>query len=280
MNFSVVIPIRNRKDELRICLQSVEKSIQFLNDKIPQCQHEIIVVDDRSTENLESVVSLFGNAVLLKNNGSGPGAARNTGLLSAKGEIVSFIDSDCEASIDWLSKIYENFNETDSIALQGNPCLYKKDNSYGTCEEKLYLGMFGRYINGEKCIQIDTRNCAFRKRILEMYPEGPFIDGMKQAQAEARVAGNRLTKDGVDIIYCSDVVVLHKDPISLSISIKHKYRHGSGRIYVWENTPSISHLLSRYFFKPIFQYKVPFWYVIPTHIAFLFGYFRNRFRSK
>ena len=276
MNFSIVIPVRNRKDELKICLESVEKSIQFLNDNIPQGQHEIIVVDDRSAENLETVVSVYNNAILIKNNGSGPGAARNTGLLSAKGEIVSFIDSDCEASIDWLSKIYENFNGSDSIALQGNPCLYKKNNNYGSYEEKLYLGMFGRYISGGKCTQIDTRNCAFCKSILEMYSEGPFIDDMKQAQAEARVAGNRLTKDGVNIIYCSDVVVRHKDPSSLSVSIKHKYRHGSGRIYVWENTPSISHLLDRYFIKPIFQYKVPFWYVIPTHIAFLWGYFRKK----
>jgi len=275
VKISVVIPVRNRMDELKTCLHSIEQSILYSNNMFPQGQFEIIVVDDRSTENIGSVVSLFDSAVLVKNNGSGPGAARNTGLLSAKGEIVSFIDSDCIAAIDWLVKIYAKLHGSNSIALQGNPCLYEKNNSYGSCEEKLYLGMFGRYINNDKCTQVDTRNCAFRKNILEIYPEGPFIDDMKKAQAEARVAGNRLTKDGVDIIYCSDVVIFHKDPSSLSISIKHKYRHGSGRIFVWENTPSIRHLLSRYFIKPIFTYKVPFWYVIPTHSAFLWGYFRK-----
>lgn len=276
MHISVVIPVRNRIDELKICLESLEQSVRHLNNKFPQSQIEIIVVDDRSTENIRSVVSLFDNAILIKNNGSGPGAARNTGLLNAKGEIIAFIDSDCKASIEWLLKIYDNLQGSDVLALQGNPCLYEKNNRYGSCEEKLYTGMFRRYINGEKCTQIDTRNCAFRKAILEVYPEGPFIDDMKQAQAEARVAGNRITKDGIDILYCSDIVVFHRDPKNLSISIRHKFRHGAGRIYVWEITPPFFQLMNRYFFDPIIKFKVPFWYVIPTHLAFLFGYYKSK----
>jgi hypothetical protein len=133
---------------------------------------------------------------------------------------------------------------------------------------------------GNECTQIDTRNCAFRKKISTIFPLGPFIEDMKQAQAEARVLGNHLTRNKITILYSSDVLVFHKDPDSIWQAMRQKYRHGSGRVYVWDKCPTVNHLINRYFLTPILVYKVPFWYVFPTHLAFLCGYFISKLKIK
>lgn len=278
MSITVIIPVKDRRDDLMRCLSSVDRSVLFYNTVHPTKKADIIVVDDKSNIDLRTVVSQFSNIVLIKNNGIGPGSARNTGLFAAKGEIVVFIDSDCTATEDWITLVDKELNENNIYALQGNPCLFDKRNKLGAYEEKLYMGMFSSYIRSNECIQIDTRNCAFRRSILNYYPAGLFIDDMKQAQAEARVVGNRLTKDSIKIIYRTNIKVYHKDPPSLIKSMQQKYRHGSGRIYIWEKCPSLSYLIVRYFWKPVFYYKVPFWYVIPTHLAFIWGYLLTKWQ--
>ncbi|MGH9941913.1 MAG: glycosyltransferase family 2 protein [Pyrinomonadaceae bacterium] len=60
--------------------------------------HEIVVVNDCSpdTEELEKVLEGFrGRVIYLKREqNGGPGAARNTGILAARGEYLAFLDAD------------------------------------------------------------------------------------------------------------------------------------------------------------------------------------------
>ena len=87
---SVVIPTFNRAVFLREALESV-----FAQTVQP---HEVIVVDDGSTDNTESVVKEMQRArpglryVPQKN--AGPAAARNTGMRTATGRWLAFLDSD------------------------------------------------------------------------------------------------------------------------------------------------------------------------------------------
>jgi len=87
---SVVIPVYNAEKYLEQCLLSVVN--QTLGDI------EIICVDDGSTDNSSNILKEYSkedNRVnIIKQANNGPGVARNTGLKSAKGEYVSFLDSD------------------------------------------------------------------------------------------------------------------------------------------------------------------------------------------
>jgi len=84
---SVIIPVKNRAGLLPITLDNV------LSQTMPA--HEIIVVDDGSTDAIATVKEKYSNKILFVNStGTGPGAARNTGLRIATGNAIQFFDSD------------------------------------------------------------------------------------------------------------------------------------------------------------------------------------------
>jgi glycosyltransferase involved in cell wall biosynthesis len=85
--FSIVIPTFNRKNILRGALESIWS--QTLDD------YEVIVVDDGSTDGTwEYLQSLGERVTALRQNNSGPGAARNLAARSARSEYLAFLDSD------------------------------------------------------------------------------------------------------------------------------------------------------------------------------------------
>jgi glycosyltransferase involved in cell wall biosynthesis/SAM-dependent methyltransferase len=81
----------------------------FLDDAIRSviCQsvpaHEIIVVDDGSTDNPDTVVSGYSRVRLIRQANQGLSAARNTGLKAAVYDKIIFLDADdrlCEGAIE------------------------------------------------------------------------------------------------------------------------------------------------------------------------------------
>jgi glycosyltransferase involved in cell wall biosynthesis len=86
---SVIIPTYNRAHYLGEAIESI------LNQDIQDCQIEIIVVDDGSTDNTKEVLKKFANRVrYIYQDNRGAGVARNRGIEEATGEWVSFLDSD------------------------------------------------------------------------------------------------------------------------------------------------------------------------------------------
>ncbi|MGE0267442.1 MAG: glycosyltransferase [Candidatus Omnitrophota bacterium] len=89
--FSIIIPTFNRSALLQKALGSV------INQSYKN--FEIIVVDDGSTDDTESVVEVFRKQIkfelkYLRQANQGVSAARNNGILAAKGEFICFLDSD------------------------------------------------------------------------------------------------------------------------------------------------------------------------------------------
>jgi len=95
---SVVIPTHNRCHLLARALDSLPPR--------PDGLLEVIVVDDGSTDDTESVVRKSGREVtFLQQAQAGPGAARNLGLDAASGEYVAFLDSD-DVWLPWTFSVY------------------------------------------------------------------------------------------------------------------------------------------------------------------------------
>ncbi|MDI3318627.1 glycosyltransferase family 2 protein [Pinibacter soli] len=87
MKISLIIPIKNRANLIGETLDCI-----FNQTLLP---FEVIVVDDGSEDELNTVIHSYGDKVtLLQNEGRGPGAARNTGLKKASGDFIKFFDSD------------------------------------------------------------------------------------------------------------------------------------------------------------------------------------------
>jgi len=104
--FSVVIPTYNRAALLRQNLISVFAQ-QFT-------RYEVIVVDDGSSDESESVVNAFGCRIkFLRQQNRGPGAARNLGINVARGEFVAFLDSD-DVWFPWTLQNFHQLAQRDS----------------------------------------------------------------------------------------------------------------------------------------------------------------------
>ncbi len=84
---SVIIPNFNREALVGETISNV------LVQTLPP--HEIIVVDDGSTDNSVEIIRSFGSKIkLIQQTNQGPGAARNAGLRLASGDFIQFQDSD------------------------------------------------------------------------------------------------------------------------------------------------------------------------------------------
>lgn len=88
--FSILVPVYQAENTLERCVQSV--LTQEFGD------FELILVDDGSRDNSGAICNAFARAdtrvMVLHQANSGVSAARNTGIRSARGEYLLFLDSD------------------------------------------------------------------------------------------------------------------------------------------------------------------------------------------
>ncbi len=92
---SVVICSYNGASTVESCLRSMEK-IRYPGE------YEVVFVDDGSTDNTQEILKQFPWVRNIRQKNMGLSYARNVGMEAAKGEIVVYTDSDCEADEDWL----------------------------------------------------------------------------------------------------------------------------------------------------------------------------------
>jgi dolichol-phosphate mannosyltransferase len=106
MKLGVVIPARNEQDNIVSTLTAIGAALAAAN-----IDHEIVVVDDASTDDTAAVVRRFGErdprVRLVVNNGRhGFGMAIRVGLDSLRSEAVAVMMADCSDSPDDLVKYY------------------------------------------------------------------------------------------------------------------------------------------------------------------------------
>ncbi|WP_180064662.1 glycosyltransferase family A protein [Acinetobacter sp. YH12095] len=100
---SVIIPMYNASDTIVKALDSVKN--QSFN-----CDFEVFVVNDGSTDDSKSVVEKYildnksFNVNLINQSNGGVSKARNTGLRSSNGDFIAFLDSDDQWFPDKLEK--------------------------------------------------------------------------------------------------------------------------------------------------------------------------------
>lgn len=110
--FSVVIPAYNAAQFISDALMSV--FAQTVSD------YEIIVINDGSpdTAELEKALEPYLNDITyIRRANGGPGAARNTGILAAKGEFIAFLDSDDQWVETHLAEMRESLQRDPTLDL-------------------------------------------------------------------------------------------------------------------------------------------------------------------
>lgn len=120
--FSVVIPVYNKKPHIKRCIKSVLS--QTFNN------YEIICVDDASTDGSKDVLNEFNSDSIqvISRTEPGPGgyAARNEGIMNARGEWIAFLDADDEWLPDHLANLFAFISRNPNIKfLSSGWCVYE-----------------------------------------------------------------------------------------------------------------------------------------------------------
>jgi GT2 family glycosyltransferase len=104
LDFSVVVPSRNRHDTLVRLLDALKAQ------EYPRESFEVVVVDDGSDPPLAGCQRKYEGCLQLsvfRENGIGCGPARQSGVDRARGTFLAFTDDDCVPAPGWLSALAE-----------------------------------------------------------------------------------------------------------------------------------------------------------------------------
>lgn len=105
---SVVVPVFNDAERLRLCLQALATQTygQAESQESQAAGYEVIVIDNASaaSERIPDLVAEFSCATYAYEPLPGSYTARNRGVSLAKGDVLAFTDADCIPSEDWIEK--------------------------------------------------------------------------------------------------------------------------------------------------------------------------------
>ena len=160
---SVVIPVRNRPEDIAACLDSLTRVVY------PEEKMEVIVVDDASTDETPGEVSRFPvRLISLKERRQAP-SCRNIGAAAAKGEILAFLDSDCAVDPLWLKELLPAF-EHPQVGVAGGLVDSALGNNgldkYEQVKSSLRIASwFKRSSRGERFFYVPSCNLLVRREL-------------------------------------------------------------------------------------------------------------------
>ena len=115
---SVIVPTHSSAPTIKSCLDSLN------SQSLSRDQYEIIVVDDGSKDKTLDLAKAASVDKIISTTSCSVGTARNIGIKSSNGQIIAFLDSDCQAEEGWLESISKNLSSKSAITgaiLNGNP---------------------------------------------------------------------------------------------------------------------------------------------------------------
>jgi glycosyltransferase involved in cell wall biosynthesis len=212
---SVVICTYNRSAMLERTLASF-----FQQTGLDAVEHEVLVVDNNSTDDTREVIEQFAARPTLRHlfePRQGLSCARNRGVAEARGEIVAFLDDDVVVGPTWLVCLRRCFDETNADAVGGRSYLILDE------QPPAWLGLVFRLflseveLGDERKYLPDGRrlfglNLGFRKAVLDAH--GPFDErlgrtGSRLLSAEETQVLKHVEDSGGIIVYEPDAVVGH-----------------------------------------------------------------------
>jgi mycofactocin system glycosyltransferase len=203
---TVVVPVYNRAVELDRCLAAAGHD------------HPVLVVDDGSTdpEAVAAVCARHGAELVRRPVNGGAGAARNTALAHVDTEFVAFLDSDCVASLGWITALGGHFADPRVAAVA------PRVTETGTGPSPLDLGdRPGRVAPLTRVAYIPTAALIVRRAALA---DG-FDESLRHGEDVDLVW--RLVEDGWRIRYDPSVRIAHTRPPTGPGRLRRRFVYGT-----------------------------------------------------
>lgn len=130
---SVIVPSRNEEENIANCLMSLNHSTY------PKDKYEIIVIDDRSTDNTYSIILELSKTIKnlkivklendsQKGNLLGKPGAVQAGIDIAIGEIILMTDADCILPTKWIRKLVTEYSDEENLMVCSSTTSHTKTN--------------------------------------------------------------------------------------------------------------------------------------------------------
>ncbi len=213
MEFSIIIPARDRVD----LLEKLLKSIQEFAPK--EIEHEVIVIDDGSRQSLEAITEKYGARCIRRETSEGPAGARNEGARQAKSDRLVFLDSDVIISPGFLEtakKALDSDEEMQCVSFL-NQSYDPSDNvvsNFGAAIESYWFSQYrtDKTAGVKKAPGFGPRCGAIRKRAFDEI--GGFDQSFKTNAHEDYDFGKRLA-ERFRLGVASEPILYHRYPDSL-----------------------------------------------------------------
>jgi glycosyltransferase involved in cell wall biosynthesis len=223
--FSVIIPTRDRPQELGGCLESLAKQ-NYARDRF-----EVIVVDDASKLTLDPVVAIFRERLTLtllrQSRNAGPSVVRNCGAACAKGEFLAFTDDDCSPASDWLERLSARFASSPDHLIGGRVINALTENPYSTAAHVILDVIYDYYDPQQgRAHFFPTSNFALAAKMFREF--GGFNENWPLAAAEDREFCYRWLQRGFPMMHAPEATVYHRHPLTLRSFCELHFRYGRG----------------------------------------------------
>ena len=119
MRLSIVIPAYNEEQYLGKCLESVFRELVGNN-----CDAEVIVVNNASTDGTRSVATSFERVLVVEEPRKGLVQARHAGFLASKGDLIANVDADTILPRGWIERVLEEFARDKKLVALSGPFIF------------------------------------------------------------------------------------------------------------------------------------------------------------
>jgi glycosyltransferase involved in cell wall biosynthesis len=254
LNFSIIIAVYQREDELSELLLSLTKQIDS--------DFEVLVVDDGSPIPLKNVVEKFNSKLNIRyfhKKNSGPAASRNFGMKQAFGSYFIFLDSDTLIPPDYIQIVRQKLTENYTDAFGGPDAA---DESFTDLQKAISFSMTsfittGGIRGGEKQIgkfQPRSFNMGISRKAYEK------TSGFSNLRiGEDPDLSMNLWEKGLETQLILEAKVFHKRRTSLSKFAKQVYQFGVARPILNQRHPKYK--------------KITFWFPSVFSLGLLFALF-------
>lgn len=203
---SIVIPAHNAATDLRACLDSLKGHVPV--------SHEIIVIDDASTDDTAQVARLSGVRLFQKSAKSGPASCRNWGVHEALGQWVFFIDADVTVHPETIARAMSHLEAQPSlVALFGSYDDSPHDPGVVSQFRNLlhhHVHQSGQFHDNMKPANTFWTGCGFIRRDIFLQFGGFDYWRYKKPAIEDIEFGYRLSSAGHAIGLARDVLCKHR----------------------------------------------------------------------
>lgn len=223
-SFSIIVPVYNRRDEVRDLLESLAAQTDP--------DFEIILVEDGSSDPCQDIAEAYAPKMQLQyfyKENEGRSIARNYGIVRANADFFVFVDSDCILPPDYIEALKKELLRNPADCFGGPDAAHdsftdlQKAINYSMTSFLTTGGIRGGKVQMEKFVP-RTFNMGYSRAVYDK------VGGFREMFSEDIDMSTRIRRAGFGIALFRPVRVFHKRRVDLAKFWRQVHVFGMSRI--------------------------------------------------